>query len=322
MDSNHYAAVILSPHLDDAVFSCGGMIRAHTSRGERVLVLNVFTHFPAHDSATLVDLSDKRMIEETEAARILGFESRNLDETDAFLRRREYRSPARLFGDPVAADRDWIGTLTARLQSALAAIRFERLYAPLAIGWHVDHTICHIAARRIAPDQDVFFYEDAPYCLWPATTRSRLAELGVPLGRPANAEDDLGQRSLIREWWSLSRCWASLPPMTNFKPILIRPFAILTVAGFLAVLLRRHRQRLESFGESLQPVRQDISMHFKHKLEAAACYASQVKEFFQSTSHCATLYRDYASAMSVNRTTDTPIFERFWRHAGGNPSIF
>ena len=39
-----YRAVIISPHLDDAVFSCGGLILKLKSEGP-ILVINIFTKY-------------------------------------------------------------------------------------------------------------------------------------------------------------------------------------------------------------------------------------------------------------------------------------
>ncbi len=38
--------IVLSPHLDDAVFSCGGMMAQWRRQGEKFLVLSVFTASP------------------------------------------------------------------------------------------------------------------------------------------------------------------------------------------------------------------------------------------------------------------------------------
>ena len=42
----HYRAVVLSPHLDDAVFSCAAAIRQLRQEGP-VLVINIFPRFLA-----------------------------------------------------------------------------------------------------------------------------------------------------------------------------------------------------------------------------------------------------------------------------------
>src|SRR5262245_12638318 len=103
MPTEAYRAVFLSPHLDDAVFSSGGMIAKLASEG-RVLVLNVFSRYPAEVNRGPVVITQQRYEEEAGAASLLGFRSDCLDEVDAALRHDAYRSPANLFRAPVADD--------------------------------------------------------------------------------------------------------------------------------------------------------------------------------------------------------------------------
>ena len=66
-----YRAVVLSPHLDDAVFSCAAAIRQLRQQGP-VLVINIFTRYLA--TSTLkhgVPLVDSRHDEERAAAAFL-----------------------------------------------------------------------------------------------------------------------------------------------------------------------------------------------------------------------------------------------------------
>lgn len=317
LDKQHYVAVVISPHLDDAVFSCGGMIAKWTSTG-RVLVINVFTHFPAFSGKTVAALSESRHQEELAAASLLDYEILNLGETDAFLRRSEYRSPARLFGDPVPEDLAYLPELTRKLDIALSAISFDAVYAPLGIGWHVDHTLCHLAARSWIERTTVFFYEDAPYCLWPATTRYRIAELGGGPDRSWQIPNDgtVTPRGFLSEWISLCRCWDGLPPMRNFKPTVARPFAVATVSLFIGILLFRHRHRHEPLCWSLSPIVNDISTELTRKLEACYLYASQVREFFVSANDCKARYLAYSHLIQSNTKSsgsDGIALERIWR---------
>src|SRR5690242_4788963 len=52
-----YAHVYISPHLDDAVLSCGGAIAAHVAAGQRVLVVTLCTAVPT--SAQLGPLAEE-----------------------------------------------------------------------------------------------------------------------------------------------------------------------------------------------------------------------------------------------------------------------
>ena len=60
-------AVFLSPHLDAAIFSCGGTIARLRGEGP-VLILNVFTHFPRAGKKFSIYIDDERHLEEAEAA--------------------------------------------------------------------------------------------------------------------------------------------------------------------------------------------------------------------------------------------------------------
>ena len=71
----HYRAVIISPHFDDAVFSCGGLINQLVKEGP-VLIYTIFTDYLSGIKIHGVVLSETRQQEEIDAAHFLGFESR------------------------------------------------------------------------------------------------------------------------------------------------------------------------------------------------------------------------------------------------------
>jgi LmbE family N-acetylglucosaminyl deacetylase len=48
--SDFYAHVYLSPHLDDAVLSCGGLIHRQVRAGQPPLVITLFSGQPAADA--------------------------------------------------------------------------------------------------------------------------------------------------------------------------------------------------------------------------------------------------------------------------------
>ena len=52
--TDFYPHVYLSPHLDDAVLSCGGLIHRQVVAGQRPLVVTIFAGTPPVD----VELSD------------------------------------------------------------------------------------------------------------------------------------------------------------------------------------------------------------------------------------------------------------------------
>ena len=305
-----YHAVIVSPHLDDAVFSCGGLIANYAADNKAVLVINIFTDFPQHDAKGPVELSERRYEEERDAAELLDFDSINLDQLDAVLRQPEYRAPQRLFGDPITQDEAYLHQLRALLEDKIGEIDAEELYLPLAVGWHVDHTLTFLATARLASKSNSFYYEDAPYCLWPHTLAHRLSELDVDLSKYKD-DGTLARHGFLKEWLALSRCWAGLPPMVNFKPALVRPFANLTVSAYFVRLLSRHRKRNIGGFEHHTPHQVDVTKNFSKKIDACYLYRSQIDEFYLSKQDCQARYKGFSDAM-VRPTAMQTIVERYW----------
>jgi hypothetical protein len=151
-------ALVLSPHLDDAVIDCWWVL---TGAGA-VRVVNVFAGVPspgsvayfdrlagARDSAAHVR---RRMVEDREALALAGRSPVNLD----FLAR-PYRR-----GRPEPS--------FARLDAALVARVgvVSQVYAPAALGSpHPDHELVRAYALRLAGGGlPVRLYADLPYCAW------------------------------------------------------------------------------------------------------------------------------------------------------------
>lgn len=185
----------LSPHFDDAVLSCGGLIAQQTGQGQRVVVVTLCAGAPPpgpvsafaefqhqrwlaeHPGADPVSL---RQAEDRAACTILGAEPVYLDDLDCIYRRGSdgawlYDSEESLWG-PLHPGDDTTA-LTAELASLIEGLKPAVIYAPLAAGNHVDHQ----RARRVAEawlldGMPVLFYEDFPYVergetLWYALNR-------------------------------------------------------------------------------------------------------------------------------------------------------
>jgi LmbE family N-acetylglucosaminyl deacetylase len=188
-----YAHIFLSPHLDDAALSCGGMIAGLASVGQPVLVVNICSGSPA-SAATLSPFAAAmharwglpaaegvrlRLAEDEIALETLGADSYQLNLLDAIYRLpTAYTSDKRLFGSVAPDD-----PLPAQLAPRLAALRDRYpgaiLYAPLGVGRHADHQIAHAAAAELARlGMSVAFYEDFPYVTAANMLVERIAELG------------------------------------------------------------------------------------------------------------------------------------------------
>jgi LmbE family N-acetylglucosaminyl deacetylase len=304
-----YRAVFLSPHLDDAVFSCGGLIDKLTAEGP-VLVLNIFTQYLSDLKIHGAVLGVERYQEEADAARFLGLESRNLGELDAPFRRDNYRQLGNLFRPPCQQDLDWLPEFRQVLFGILAGLDYQQIYVPLGIGWHVDHVLTHMAFEPWARSDKLLYYEDAPYCCIPHATRYRLNDL-ARYPQPAG-DTSLMPGNELRAWWQAAMAYADTALMKNLQPWVVRQGAVPAVSYYLWRLMSRHRQAAPAMPErTLQPVTIPIAEHFDRKVEAMALYRGQFGEFFSSRQDCVATLSSYARAMG---SADSAV-ERYWRSA-------
>lgn len=186
-------AVILSPHLDDAVLSCWHLL---SGPGE-VTVINVFAGSPPPgsgafwwDRATGATDSATRMLErraeDREAFELAGRTATNLEFLDE-----QYEPEGQSDETIAAALRDLIDPEAV-------------VYAPAALGEHADHDqVRAVALMLAASGQQVRLYADHPHAVrggWPAWVDGatptggdsvaaqwdrRLSEAGLTRPRPA-----------------------------------------------------------------------------------------------------------------------------------------
>jgi LmbE family N-acetylglucosaminyl deacetylase len=179
-DAGAFDAIYLSPHLDDAVLSCGGRIAGEVARGERVAIATFFTaDAPAEPPSPLAadlrrgwslpagEVMARRRAEDLEACARLGAAALHLDLPEAPYRLGpgggpHYAALGDLFGAPVGPDAAALGP---RLDERIRGLPpHRRLLAPLGVGGHVDHRLVRAAAERVAPA--VACYEEFPYSEW------------------------------------------------------------------------------------------------------------------------------------------------------------
>lgn len=167
--------VFISPHLDDAVLSCGGLINQLVQRGEKVVSITVMAgspNEPLPDTPLTRDLHQRwqagkdpyetRRQEDFEALHRLGVQNiQHLGLLDCPYRTNVHGKPlytlnSHLFSgihpdDPVLAYQLPIP------QNA------HFVYAPLGAGGHVDHLAVRRAAQQLPSDLVVYYYEEYPY---------------------------------------------------------------------------------------------------------------------------------------------------------------
>ena len=168
-------ALFLSPHLDDAAFSCGGLAALLDDAGWQTVMATVFTRsvVPAAGFALAcqldkglppeVDYMALRRDEDRAAASLLGIRDlRWLDLLEA--PHRGYESAPALFG--AIHDDDSVANELGPLFAALAAeLRPDLVLAPQGLGNHVDHQHVVTAALQTFAAGSLAFYRDTPYAI-------------------------------------------------------------------------------------------------------------------------------------------------------------
>jgi LmbE family N-acetylglucosaminyl deacetylase len=179
---NAHAHLYMSPHLDDATLSCGGRIWQQVQAGERVSIVTVFAGAPAPDAPLspfaqemharwgLADPIAARREEDAAALALLGAEGLYWPYVDCIYR--QAADGCFLCGEVHPAEDALIADLADRLQ-ALAREQDGTIYAPLAVGNHVDHQVVRRAVEGLG---GVVYYEDYPYAARPGTLEAALGE--------------------------------------------------------------------------------------------------------------------------------------------------
>lgn len=187
--------LFLSPHLDDAVLSCGALIES-VKRTCPVTVATLFTEAtrPPHThaatsflrqcgAADAAGLFHARRREDRDVLREMEVDHVHFGETDALFRQRAggrvgerlgrllpelvHRYPTYRFdiarGRVARGDRAMIDALVARVAGLIRSTGARVVFAPVGVGRHVDHLI----TRSVGARQQVaaIYYSDFPYNL-------------------------------------------------------------------------------------------------------------------------------------------------------------
>jgi len=167
--------IYISPHLDDAVLSAGGLIFEQTRAGIPVEIWTVVCGVPPHrrlsdfarvlhhawGTGTPRQTVLLRRREDRAAAAIVGARVRHFDVPDCIYRLGPdgdflYQG---IFVPPHPAEADLPARIAADISTRLRP--GDVLAAPLTIGGHVDHVIVAAAAGLLG--RPVHWYADVPY---------------------------------------------------------------------------------------------------------------------------------------------------------------
>lgn len=193
--------LFLSPHFDDVVLSCGGLLAA--SPRDRTWLVTVFTSAgdwrlsPLTENlhrqwGTNADAYSQRQAEDTAVTTRLGIRGLWLGFPEVIYRDSSLVALQQLFSQtPPASDMPVIDAVRESLLQLIKSRPGCTIFAPLGLGYHRDHIIVYEAARAVervaSADASFFYYEDFPYNTSPAGTKRRLHEIGADM-RPKGVD--------------------------------------------------------------------------------------------------------------------------------------
>lgn len=167
--------IYISPHLDDAVLSAGGLIHEQTQAGGQVEVWTILCGFPPKGELSpfaqvlhytwgisdAAELIHARRAEDTQACKLVGAAPVYFDYLDCIYRRG--RKGEWLYGDIFVPPHEDEADLPARIAESISA-RLEptdQLVCQLGIGSHVDHVLVRRAVDLL--QRQTLYYADIPY---------------------------------------------------------------------------------------------------------------------------------------------------------------
>lgn len=168
--------IFISPHFDDAVLSCGGLIWELAHRGTTVEIWTIMAGDPppgplselikrihlVWKTGTPQETVILRRQEDKNAARVVGATVRHFRAVDAIYRR---NSAGQLLYtidvfDPIHSDDSDIIEMVAN-QISQSINETDVIICPLALGGHVDHVITRKAVESLG--RHIGYYADIPY---------------------------------------------------------------------------------------------------------------------------------------------------------------
>lgn len=174
--------IILSPHLDDAALSCGGLLDFLTERQTSCLVISIYCGNPQAvkgKDGSLRTLQRKghvnprlRRQEDIAAMHAARADFVHLSFSDGIYRRSPltnnfiYRHARERWLAPRVDDLGHVEELYLTLRRLCLGLGHILLVSPMGIGQHVDHSIVARVAIRLAEHGvSLLYYEDFPYVI-------------------------------------------------------------------------------------------------------------------------------------------------------------
>ena len=272
---------IVSPHLDDAILSCGILMQRQRALGNEIVSLNIFT---AGTNA------ENRRKEEQLAEQEIGAQAFFLDELDAPERNPLYKSDIKLFfGSLEDIPEQYITKLEKIISDFFSTHKIDVAYFPLAAGTHIDHRIAYTVGRHIR-NVVVKFYEDRPYILWPGVLQGRMNQIDSDAVLPRVTEQMM--RETLHSFHYLRHFVPEGPYQQECLPL------------YFSALRQQSAKMLKSTSETLVATEAEVAKLY----DSLALYESQMKYIYPDRD---TFIKDNLGYERANSGKDI-YTERFW----------
>ncbi|WP_375578530.1 PIG-L family deacetylase [Marivirga tractuosa] len=170
--------LIISPHLDDAVLSCGASMAQWQEKGADVIVASVFSSC-ADSRLELKEIYETRKKQDIEALTFLGAKAIHLGFTDApFRSSRSYYNFSTILFHHEDEERILEQSIATEISKIIKEYTPDSILFPLGVGGHIDHHLVYRSSFKLDyPTEKIQFYEDLPYALVPGWTEVRLHKM-------------------------------------------------------------------------------------------------------------------------------------------------
>jgi hypothetical protein len=231
-----YDSLFIGPHGDDVLLASPARVLGEAEKGRRVLVFALFEPLGEGKKAA-------------RAARDLGAEYAAAGFPPARSRLKSGTALAEA-GDRSLEDEDIVAEAAALLAEVGARSRAIHVYAPLGLGFSVDHSLTYESAVRAFATEagrNLFLYEERPEAFVPGAVRTRLALLGVRL--PPGAARSAERSGFVRHLWRVNE-----PARLRGDKLAIGARLATLGAARRRLRLARPWNPLRAFGPRLQPI--------------------------------------------------------------------
>ena len=173
--------IYISAHLDDAAYSCGGLIWEQVQSGKHVEIWTICAGQPSEDLplgkqakiahqrwGTDIYTVNIRIKEDKKSCEILGAIPYHFDILDGIYRQlgdgSSLLKEARDFTDPMPSSQHILAKeISIKIKNKIETDEVF-IYAPVSLGQHIDHQLTRAAVDFLQIDK--VFYPDYPYMRW------------------------------------------------------------------------------------------------------------------------------------------------------------